>query len=67
MRARRPRPRRVGEAADIAVASNRSEPFPTHAAAIGQGGFAALGGITVQEAVLPLAADFGRLILAFHK
>jgi hypothetical protein len=51
----------------MAVTLNWSEPFATHAAAIGQGGLAALGGITVQEAVLPLAADFGRLILAFHK
>jgi hypothetical protein len=47
--------------------SNWSQPFATHAAPIGEGGLAALGGITVQESVLPFATDFGRLILAFHK
>jgi hypothetical protein len=46
--------------------SNRREALATHAAAIGQRGLAALGGITIQETVLPLAADFRRLILAFH-
>jgi hypothetical protein len=47
--------------------SNGSQPLATHPAPIGESGFAALGGITVQESVLPFAADFGRLILAFHK
>jgi hypothetical protein len=37
-----------------------------HATAVAQGGFAAFARITIQKSVLPFAADFGRLILAFH-
>jgi len=47
--------------------SNRSQPLATNAPAIGQSSLAAFGGVTIQKAVLPLAADFRRLILAFHK
>jgi hypothetical protein len=47
--------------------SNWREPLTTNATAIGQSSLAALGGVAVQEAVLPLPADFRRLILAFHK
>ena len=47
--------------------SNGREPFAAIAAAVGQRGLAALGGITVQESVLTFTADFRRLILAFHK
>jgi len=36
------------------------------AAAIAQRGAAAFAGITIQEAMLPFAPDFRRLILAFH-
>jgi hypothetical protein len=35
-------------------------------AAIGQGGFAAFGGIALQEAMLAFAPDFRRLVLTFH-
>jgi len=37
------------------------------AAAVGEGGLAALGGVAVEEPVLAFPADFRRLILAFHK
>ncbi len=47
--------------------SNRRQAFAAHAAAVGQRGLAALGGIAVQKPVLAFAADFRRLILAFHK
>jgi len=46
---------------------NRRQAFASHAAAIGQRGFAALARIAVKKPVLPFAADFRRLILAFHK
>jgi hypothetical protein len=49
------------------VKSNWRQAFAAHATAVGQRGLAALGGITVQKPVLALAADFRRLILAFHK
>jgi hypothetical protein len=47
--------------------SNRRQAFAAHAAAVGQRGLAALAGIAVEKSVLPFAADFRRLILAFHK
>ena len=47
--------------------SNGREPFAAHPTAVGQGGLAALAGITVQKSVLAFAADFRRLILALHK
>jgi hypothetical protein len=40
--------------------------FAAHATAIGQSGFAAFAGVAVQETVLPFAANFRWLILAFH-
>jgi hypothetical protein len=46
---------------------NRRQAFASHAAAIGKRGFAALARIAVKKSVLPFAADFRRLILAFHK
>lgn len=45
---------------------NRRQPFAAHAAAIGQSGFAAFGGVAIQKTVLPFAAHFRWLILAFH-
>jgi hypothetical protein len=45
---------------------NRGEALAALAAAIAQNGFSALGRITAAEPVLPLAADFRRLILSFH-
>jgi hypothetical protein len=47
--------------------SNGRQAFATDAAAIGQCGLAALARIAVEKPVLPFAADFRRLILAFHK
>ena len=47
--------------------SNRRQAFAAVAAAVGQGGLAALARITVEKSVLAFAADFRRLILAFHK
>jgi hypothetical protein len=47
--------------------SNRSQTFAAHAAAVAQDCPAALGGIAGQKAVLPFAANFRRLVLAFHK
>jgi len=61
----RPRRRRFGGAAF--TRSNRREAFATVAAAVGQRGLAALGGIAVKKTVLTFPADFRRLILAFHK
>lgn len=43
------------------------QPLAADAAAIGEGGLAAFGGVAVQKTMLPLAADLGRLILTFHK
>ena len=43
-----------------------SQAFASDAAAIGQNASSALRGITTQEAVLSFAANFRRLILAFH-
>ena len=45
---------------------NRSEALAAHAAAIGQGGLAALGRVAIQKTMLPLAANFRWLILTFH-
>jgi hypothetical protein len=39
----------------------------TLAAAVSQRRTATFGGFTGEKAVLAFAADFGRLILAFHK
>jgi hypothetical protein len=47
--------------------SNRRQAFASHAAAIPQCGLAAFGRIAIEKSVLPFAADFRRLILAFHK
>jgi hypothetical protein len=47
--------------------SDRCQTFAALAAAIGQNGAATFAGITVQKSVLAFAADFRRLILAFHK
>ena len=47
--------------------SNRRQAFAAVAAAVGQRGLAALAGIAVEKSVLAFAADFRRLILAFHK
>ena len=44
----------------------RRQALASDPAAVGQGGLSALGRITVQEAVLPFATDFRRLILSFH-
>jgi hypothetical protein len=49
-----------------AIRSNRGQAMASHPAAIAQSGPAALAGITVQKAMLALAPDFRRLILAFH-
>jgi hypothetical protein len=46
---------------------NGRQAFATDAAAVGQRGLAALARIAVEKPVLPFAADFRRLILAFHK
>jgi len=56
--------RRSGHCADRL---NRRQAFAAHAAAIGQSGLAALGAATIEETVLPFAANLGRLILSFHK
>jgi hypothetical protein len=47
--------------------SNRRQAFAAVAAAVGQRGLPALAGIAVEKPVLAFAADFRRLILAFHK
>ena len=46
---------------------DRRQAFASDAAAVAQRGFAALARIAVEKSVLPFAADFRRLILAFHK
>ena len=46
---------------------NGSQSFAARPAAIAKNCLAAFGGIAVKEPVLPSAADFGRLILSFHK
>jgi hypothetical protein len=46
---------------------NRRQAFAAHAAAVGKRGLAAFARITVEKSVLPLAAHFLWLILAFHK
>ncbi len=46
--------------------SNRGESLASHAAPISQSGPSALGAFAGQKPVLPLAADFRWLILAFH-
>ncbi len=47
--------------------SNRCQAFAAVTTAVGQRGLAALARITVKKPVLAFAADFRRLILAFHK
>jgi hypothetical protein len=47
--------------------SNWREAFAAVAAAVGERGFATLAGIAIEKPVLAFAADFRRLILAFHK
>jgi hypothetical protein len=47
--------------------SDGCQAFATFATAIAQRGAAALGGFAGEKPVLPLAAHFLRLILAFHK
>jgi hypothetical protein len=49
------------------MALYRRQAFAAHATAVGQRGLAALGGVAVEKPVLAFAADFRRLILAFHK
>jgi len=46
---------------------NRRQAFAALAAAVAQRGAAAFGGFAGKKPVLPFAADFRRLILAFHK
>jgi len=46
---------------------NGREAFAARAAAAGKRGAAALGGRAGEKPVLAFTADFGRLILAFHK
>jgi hypothetical protein len=46
---------------------DRREAVASDAAAVAQRGLAALARISVKKSVLPFAADFRRLILAFHK
>jgi hypothetical protein len=55
--------RRGHDARDL----NRRQAFAARATAAGKRGTAALGGRAGKEPVLAFAADFGRLILAFHK
>ena len=62
--------RSAAGAAGISLAGERldgSQAFAADTAPVGEGGFAALGGITGKQSVLPLAAKFRRLILAFHR
>ena len=60
--------RRFGDSAGMnARGLNRGQAFASDAAAVAQRGFAALARIAVKKSVLPFAADFRRLILAFHK
>jgi len=47
--------------------SDRRQAFAAVAAAVGERGLAALARIAVEKSVLPFAADFRWLILAFHK
>jgi hypothetical protein len=47
--------------------SNRRQPFAAIAATVGERSLAALARIAVKKPVLAFAADFRRLILAFHK
>ena len=61
----RPRRRRFGGAGF--TKSDRRQALAAVAAAVGEGGLAALGGVAVEEPVLAFPADFRRLILAFHK
>ena len=48
------------------VTLNRRQTFPTRATAVGERGAAASRGRAGEEPMLALAADFRRLILAFH-
>jgi hypothetical protein len=47
--------------------SDRRQAFAAVAAAVGERGLAAFARIAVEKSVLPFAADFRWLILAFHK
>lgn len=47
--------------------SNRRQAFAAVATAVGQRGLAAFARVAIQKSVLAFAADFRRLILAFHK
>jgi hypothetical protein len=51
----------------MARKSNRCQAFATIAATVAQRGAAAPGGFAGEKPVLPLAAHFLWLILAFHK
>ena len=58
----------AGESADMTREQlNGREAFAARAAAAGERGAAALGGRAGEKPVLAFTADFGRLILAFHK
>ena len=59
----RPKPRRCD---GRFMESNWGEPLAARTTAAGDGGRATDGLVTRTEAVLTLAADFGRLVLAFH-
>jgi hypothetical protein len=48
------------------MSSDRGEAFAAGPAAIAQDGASAFAVIAAQEAVLPFAPDFRRLILTFH-
>jgi len=45
---------------------NRSQAFAANAAPIGKDSAATFARVAVQKAMLPLAADAGRVILTFH-
>jgi hypothetical protein len=47
--------------------SNRRQAFAPVAPSVSERGLAALAGIAIEKSVLAFAADFRRLILAFHK
>ena len=59
--------RRFGDSAVMRARSDLRQAFAAVAAAVGERGLAALARIAVEKSVLPFAADFRRLILAFHK
>ena len=65
MRAWRPNP--SGCPPGMANPLNRGQTFAAVPAAVAQDGAAAFAGIAAQEAVLPFAPNFRRLILSLHK